>query len=71
MLCLKDFELKRSENTAGVVSCAFISWLVLVAALYTFLVPSEGTRSTIYQYALYAVIAFVTMVAWLKFNLKL
>ena len=68
MLCLKDFELKRSENTAGAVSCTFIIWLVVMAFLYVFFVPSEATRSTIFRYALYTVIVFVIVIAWIYFN---
>ena len=71
MLCLKDFELKRSENTAGVVSCAFIFWVALMACLYVLLVPSEDTRETIYRYALYSVIVFVIILAWIYFNIGL
>ena len=64
MLCLKDFELKRSETTAGVVSCTFLLWIVLVGCLYVFLVPSEDTRNVILKYALYTVIVFVILVIW-------
>ena len=65
MLCLKNFELQRSENTAGVVSCAFLLWLVVVTCLWVFLVPSEGTREVIYRYAFYGVIVFIIILAWI------
>ena len=68
MFCLKNFELRRSESTAGMVSCAFISWVLLLACLYTLTVPSEDTRNTIYRYAIYTVIAFVIILAWIYLN---
>ena len=65
MLCLKNFEMRRSEETAGTVSCTFLLWLIFSACLYVVFVPSASTRSDIYRYALYSVIVFVIILAWI------